>query len=141
MTYDEIVEGLAYGSIALLCDIGGTVGLLLGASVLTIFEFIEIWSDRLMRRCYHSRPTNTIGTRRVFVSWEGRMELFGINKIYAWGWKMLWLAKHKNLFIRNIYAEESTHDWFSTKSTYLGRHLLDESSCSAWINSDEGIHY
>jgi len=32
MTYEEIKEEFAYSVISLLCDIGGTLGLLLGAS-------------------------------------------------------------------------------------------------------------
>ena len=47
LTYDEVSEELAYDTIALLCDIGGTLGLLLGASVLTIFELIEIGYEKL----------------------------------------------------------------------------------------------
>ncbi|XP_037803586.1 acid-sensing ion channel 1-like [Penaeus monodon] len=42
LTYDEVSEDIAYGAIALLCDIGGTLGLLLGASVLTFIEFVEV---------------------------------------------------------------------------------------------------
>ncbi|XP_050719585.1 acid-sensing ion channel 4-like [Eriocheir sinensis] len=42
LTFDEVSEEIAYGTIALLCDIGGTLGLLLGASVLTFMEFLEV---------------------------------------------------------------------------------------------------
>lgn len=42
LTFDEVSEEIAYGMIALLCDIGGTLGLLLGASVLTFMEFLEV---------------------------------------------------------------------------------------------------
>ena len=41
MTFDDIKESIYYTSIPLLCDIGGSLGLLLGASVLTFFEIIE----------------------------------------------------------------------------------------------------
>ncbi|XP_068246367.1 acid-sensing ion channel 1B-like [Palaemon carinicauda] len=42
LTFDEISEDIAYDAIALLCDIGGTLGLLLGASVLTFIEIMEV---------------------------------------------------------------------------------------------------
>ena len=32
MTYEETDENFSYGIVSLLCDIGGTMGLLLGAS-------------------------------------------------------------------------------------------------------------
>ena len=45
MTYDDINEDLAYTEIPLLCDIGGAVGLMLGASVLTFVEVLEsVWT-------------------------------------------------------------------------------------------------
>ncbi|XP_071520525.1 acid-sensing ion channel 1B-like [Panulirus ornatus] len=50
LTYDEVSEEIAYDAIALLCDIGGTLGLLLGASVLTIIEFLEVFWMKILRR-------------------------------------------------------------------------------------------
>ncbi|KAG7173800.1 Acid-sensing ion channel 4-like [Homarus americanus] len=50
LTYDEVSEEIAYDAIALLCDIGGTLGLLLGASVLTFIEFLEVLWMKLLRR-------------------------------------------------------------------------------------------
>ncbi|KAK2713695.1 hypothetical protein QYM36_009538, partial [Artemia franciscana] len=41
LTFDDIKESIYYTSIPLLCDIGGSLGLLLGASVLTFFEIVE----------------------------------------------------------------------------------------------------
>lgn len=35
---------MSYGAIPLLCDIGGALSLLLGASVLTFFEIFEVLS-------------------------------------------------------------------------------------------------
>ncbi|XP_045121788.1 degenerin mec-10-like [Portunus trituberculatus] len=49
LTYDEVSEEIAYDTIALLCDIGGTLGLLLGASVLTFMEFLEV----VLVKCLH----------------------------------------------------------------------------------------
>lgn len=48
MCFDDIQEILTYTSIPLLCDIGGSLGLLLGASVLTFFEIIEAMSAALV---------------------------------------------------------------------------------------------
>jgi hypothetical protein len=48
LTYDDIKEEFGYSTIPLLCDIGGSLGLLLGASVLTFFEIIEAISAVLV---------------------------------------------------------------------------------------------
>lgn len=48
MCFDDIEEVLTYTLIPLLCDIGGSLGLLLGASVLTFFEIIEAMSAALV---------------------------------------------------------------------------------------------
>nr|CAH0113018.1 unnamed protein product [Daphnia galeata] len=48
LTYDDIEEEYGYTTIPLLCDIGGSLGLLLGASVLTFFEIIEAISAALV---------------------------------------------------------------------------------------------
>jgi len=48
LTFDDIEEVLAYSTIPLLCDIGGSLGLFLGASVLTFFEIIEAMSTALL---------------------------------------------------------------------------------------------
>lgn len=48
MTFDDIEEEIGYAAIPLLCDIGGSLGLLLGASVLTFFEIIEAVSAALV---------------------------------------------------------------------------------------------
>jgi Amiloride-sensitive sodium channel len=43
---------MAYNIVALLCDIGGTLGLLMGASVLTMCELLEVlWSRLLQTLC------------------------------------------------------------------------------------------
>ncbi|CAG0904278.1 unnamed protein product, partial [Darwinula stevensoni] len=42
LTFEDVVEEYSYTIIPLLCDIGGTLGLLLGASWLTFIEFFEI---------------------------------------------------------------------------------------------------
>ena len=40
-TFDEIEESVSYNAVSLLCDIGGSLGFLLGISVLTIFEIVD----------------------------------------------------------------------------------------------------
>ncbi|XP_065345770.1 acid-sensing ion channel 4-like isoform X2 [Cloeon dipterum] len=49
LAYEVIQEEYAYTMIALLCDIGGTLGLLMGASVLTVCELLEVAWSRLLR--------------------------------------------------------------------------------------------
>ena len=39
--YENVQESLAYPVIPLLCDLGGALGLMLGASLLTFFEIVE----------------------------------------------------------------------------------------------------
>jgi hypothetical protein len=52
LIYEHITEELAYPMISLLCDIGGTLGLLMGASVLTVCELLEvIWSYIIQSCC------------------------------------------------------------------------------------------
>ena len=41
LTYDKIEETEAYTLIALLCDIGGSLGFVLGISLLTILEIVD----------------------------------------------------------------------------------------------------
>ena len=60
MTYDDIEETYAYTSVSLLCDIGGSLGFLLGISVPTLFELVDAtvratirWAvKRLARFCH-----------------------------------------------------------------------------------------
>ncbi|EFX78832.1 hypothetical protein DAPPUDRAFT_245732 [Daphnia pulex] len=49
MTYEETKEEFAYDIISLLCDIGGTIGLLLGASVLTMVQFVDALSRQIIK--------------------------------------------------------------------------------------------
>ncbi|KAL8564936.1 hypothetical protein ACOMHN_019839 [Nucella lapillus] len=43
LNYEQITQQEAYDIFALLCDIGGSMGLFLGASVMTIFEFLDLF--------------------------------------------------------------------------------------------------
>lgn len=61
-TFDEIEESADYGAVSLLCDIGGSLGFLLGFSVLTVFEIVDAvvqavvtWFDRITRKCRRSK--------------------------------------------------------------------------------------
>lgn len=49
LVYEQIEEEFAYTMIALLCDIGGTLGLMMGASVLTVCELMEVAWSRLLK--------------------------------------------------------------------------------------------
>ncbi len=57
-TFDEIEESADYGAVSLLCDIGGSLGFLLGFSVLTVFEIVDaivqtclMTSRKLIKKC------------------------------------------------------------------------------------------
>ncbi|XP_045162528.2 uncharacterized protein LOC123527249 [Mercenaria mercenaria] len=41
LRHEEIEQQRAYDAIALLCDIGGSIGLFIGASVMTVFEILD----------------------------------------------------------------------------------------------------
>ncbi|XP_060066461.1 uncharacterized protein LOC132546759 [Ylistrum balloti] len=53
MNYEEIRQQKAYDIFSLLCDIGGSMGLFLGASVMTMFEIMDLFlnhsAERLLR--------------------------------------------------------------------------------------------
>ncbi|XP_046562984.1 LOW QUALITY PROTEIN: uncharacterized protein LOC124271872 [Haliotis rubra] len=42
LSYEKITQQVAYDIFALLCDIGGSMGLFIGASVMTIFEIMDL---------------------------------------------------------------------------------------------------
>ncbi len=41
MSYEEIEQNIAFEFLSLLSEVGGFLGLLLGASVLTVFELVD----------------------------------------------------------------------------------------------------
>lgn len=47
MTYEETKEEFTYDIVSFLCDIGGTLGLLLGASVLTVVQIVDSFSRQM----------------------------------------------------------------------------------------------
>ncbi|XP_046456628.1 acid-sensing ion channel 4-A-like [Daphnia pulex] len=59
-TFDEIEESADYGAVSLLCDIGGSLGFLLGFSVLTVCEIV----DAIVQTCLSS-------TRRLIKKCRG----------------------------------------------------------------------
>jgi len=48
-TFDEIIETADYGLVSLLCDIGGSMGFLLGVSVLTLFEIVDAVTQAVLK--------------------------------------------------------------------------------------------
>ena len=44
ISYEEIEQNIAFEFLSLLSEIGGFLGLLLGASVLTVFELVDYMS-------------------------------------------------------------------------------------------------
>ncbi|XP_022111144.1 amiloride-sensitive sodium channel subunit alpha-like [Acanthaster planci] len=63
LEYTTIYQDVAYDHIALLSDMGGNVGLWIGVSVLTVFEFIELLYD--LGKLIFYRVINKNATRKT----------------------------------------------------------------------------
>ncbi|XP_060575136.1 acid-sensing ion channel 2-like [Ruditapes philippinarum] len=56
LRHEEIEQQRAYDAIALLCDIGGSIGLFIGASVMTVFEILDfIINNALINTIYRNK--------------------------------------------------------------------------------------
>ncbi|XP_064610984.1 acid-sensing ion channel 4-B-like [Liolophura sinensis] len=55
LSYEQITQQEGYGLFPLLCDIGGSMGLFIGASALTIFEIIDLFVNQSVLTCLNSR--------------------------------------------------------------------------------------
>ncbi|XP_041378064.1 uncharacterized protein LOC121390337 [Gigantopelta aegis] len=53
-SYEQITQQVAYDVFALLCDIGGSMGLFVGASVLTVFELFDLIAHQSIYRVTHA---------------------------------------------------------------------------------------
>ena len=51
LSYEEIEQNIAFEFLSLLSEIGGFLGLLLGASVLTVFELLDYISLSCLANC------------------------------------------------------------------------------------------
>ena len=51
LSYEEIEQNIAFEFLSLLSEIGGFLGLLLGASVLTVCELVDYLVLALLRKC------------------------------------------------------------------------------------------
>ena len=51
LSYEEIEQNIAFEFLSLLGEIGGFLGLLLGASVLTVCELVDYLTLALLRKC------------------------------------------------------------------------------------------
>ena len=47
LSYQEVTSKEAYTPLALFCDIGGAMGLVLGSTILTIVEFLEFFARNI----------------------------------------------------------------------------------------------
>ena len=50
ISYEEIEQNIAFEFLSLLSEIGGFLGLLLGASVLTVFELVDHMSLTFLKK-------------------------------------------------------------------------------------------
>ena len=65
LEYEYIREDLGYGTIDLLCDVGGTLSLLMGASLLTCCELLEVaWLILVKKCCRKVSKSISSSTRR-----------------------------------------------------------------------------
>ena len=64
LEYEYIREDLGYGTIDLLCDVGGTLSLLMGASLLTCCELLEVAWIMLVKKCFRKVSKGISNTRR-----------------------------------------------------------------------------
>ena len=51
LSYEEIEQNIAFEFLSLLSEIGGFLGLLLGASILTVCELVDYLTQVLIRKC------------------------------------------------------------------------------------------
>ena len=63
MSYTSVKQQGAFGFISLLSEVGGFLGLLLGASVLTVCELVDFLTLVAMSKCKAQRSVNTINVK------------------------------------------------------------------------------
>ena len=64
LEYEYIREDLGYGTIDLLCDVGGTLSLLMGASLLTCCELLEVAWIMIVKKCCRKISKTISGSGR-----------------------------------------------------------------------------
>ena len=58
LSYEEIEQNIAFEFLSLLSEVGGFLGLLLGASVLTVFELVDYISLSFLNKLQVERRMN-----------------------------------------------------------------------------------
>ena len=58
LSYEEIEQNIAFEFLSLLSEVGGFLGLLLGASVLTVFELLDYISLSFLSKLQVERRMN-----------------------------------------------------------------------------------
>ena len=58
LSYEEIEQNIAFEFLSLLSEVGGFLGLLLGASVLTVFELVDYISLSFLNKLRVERRMN-----------------------------------------------------------------------------------
>ncbi|XP_074652780.1 degenerin-like protein del-10 [Tubulanus polymorphus] len=60
LSYELIQQQAAYDAYALLCDIGGSMGLFVGASVLTMFELLDVFAYQIFNKTKRKQKTTAL---------------------------------------------------------------------------------
>ena len=55
LSYEEIEQNISFEFLSLLSEVGGFLGLLLGASVLTVFELVDYISLKFLNKLQTER--------------------------------------------------------------------------------------
>ena len=87
MEFEYIKEDVGYGTIDLLCDVGGTLSLLMGASLLTCCELLEVaWIVMAKKCCRKVGKTLAAPSRRAkrpFQSQDQRGSTAGLGGLHG----------------------------------------------------------
>ena len=87
LEFEYIKEDVGYGTIDLLCDVGGTLSLLMGASLLTCCELLEVaWIVMAKKCCRKVGKTLAAPSRRAkrpFQSQDQRGSTAGLGGLHG----------------------------------------------------------
>ena len=81
LSYEEIEQNIAFEFLSLLSEVGGFLGLLLGASVLTVFELVDYISLSFLNKLQVERRMNArpVDWEKTFHSVDSEMSFWVIK--------------------------------------------------------------